>query len=94
MNDWLTDQKREVLEGIEKIRGLSNAREIAVFTDTVRSQHRTHQQNLMRMFMGMIKVWADEYDRGRYDARNEETCEFARKIQNLVEDNRTYFPFI
>jgi hypothetical protein len=48
--------------------------------------HRTLQQAIFRMFVECLKIWADEYKRGRYDARNEVTCKLSSEILEKVRD--------
>lgn len=41
------------------------------FADTVTSEHRYLQQEMFNAMMKCIENWADAYDNGQYDSRNE-----------------------
>jgi hypothetical protein len=89
--NWELQQKKDILEGIEKLRDVNNASGHAKLVDAVRVQHRTHQQNLMRSFLVLVENWARDFDSGRYDARNEATCRLSKEI---IEIKDRYLPFI
>lgn len=55
--------------------------------------HRTLQQGIMRLFLETIREWAEAYDTGQYDARNEATVKLSRKIVDAIEGD-DYLPFI
>jgi hypothetical protein len=59
------------------------------------SDHRTLQQNKMRLIMEMLKVWDNDFVNGNYDMRNEQTCRVANKIMGcLNEYEDTVFPTV
>lgn len=64
------------------------------FIDTITSEHRTLQQNIFRLFLGCIEEWAEMYDDGYYDARNEAICKISRQIIDMLEENGDNIPFI
>ncbi|HQL12037.1 MAG TPA: hypothetical protein PK507_03395 [bacterium] len=55
--------------------------------------HRTLQQSSMAVMMECMKLWAEMYDKGWYDLRNEQTCKLAKKIVDEFKDE-IYMPFI
>jgi hypothetical protein len=58
----------------------------------VAGQHRTLQQNFFRFIVQCIRQFAVSYDRGAYDARNEESCRLSKEIISKFDIN--YIPFI
>ncbi len=60
------------------------------FAANMRCVHPTLQQNLMRVFMGQIKAWAENEC---FDLRSEGTVMLSRKIMEAVKDN-AFLPFI
>ena len=60
------------------------------FAKEMMYEHRTLQQNCMRLFMSVIKEWSEQKS---YDARNEATILLSRKIMESVKDDN-YLPFI
>jgi len=59
----------------------------------VHGTHRTLQQNIMRVFIECIKLWAEDYKAGRYDLRNEATCKLAAEIVEKFRDE-IYLPCV
>lgn len=70
-----------------------NNQEILDFIQNVTSDHRTLQQSAFRVFMKCVDVWAENYNSGNYDLRNEQTCKMSAEIKKLFEDN-LYVPMI
>lgn len=65
------------------------------FVDYILADHRTLQQNMGRIVIKLIEGWAEMYDNGRYDLRNEGTVEFAKNVRDKVlKDGNTYLPFV
>ena len=57
--------------------------------------HRTLQQNKMRLIVEMLKVWDEDFINNNYDIRNEQTCRVANKIMGcLNEFEDTVFPTV
>ncbi|MFA5571635.1 MAG: hypothetical protein WDA42_00890 [Candidatus Bathyarchaeia archaeon] len=48
--------------------------------------HRTLQQSLYPLVIGLIAMWAEDYERGSFDGRNEYTCKQCAKIVNTCKD--------
>lgn len=48
--------------------------------------HRTLQQNFMRLIIHQLKAWAEMKNNGRFDLRNEQTVELAKKIVDQFKD--------
>lgn len=55
------------------------------FAQCVQCDHRTLQQSAFSLFMECLHVWAEAYDNGLYDARNEFTCKKAKEIVTTIE---------
>ena len=55
--------------------------------------HRTLQQSAFGTFLLCIEKWAEMYEKGCYDLRNEETCRMSAEIVKLFGGD-TYVPFI
>lgn len=70
-----------------------NVQEITDFVNVVTTDHRTLQQSAFRTFMKCVEVWAENYESGNYDLRNEQTCKMSAEIKKLFEDN-IYVPMI
>ncbi len=57
-----------------------------------RRTHPTLQQGTAQLFLAVFKRWAEIGDEGRYDLRNEDTIEAAKKIREALKEH--YFRFI
>lgn len=56
--------------------------------------HRTHQQDFVRnVILPIFKRLDDDFDTGNFDARNEASCQFARKARD-VNAAMTHLPRI
>ena len=62
------------------------------FADAIRKDHRTLQQEVMKTFVALIDGWAEDYDKGRFDARNEATVKLAKELREITK--MTYIPYI
>lgn len=51
------------------------------FAKELMNEHRTLQQNVMRLFMTCIKTWSEQE---HYDDRNRATVELSKKIMKSV----------
>jgi hypothetical protein len=56
------------------------------FVDTLLSEHKTLQQSVFRLFIQCVEGWAEMYDKGCFDVRNEETCKLSKQIMGVVKD--------
>ena len=64
-----------------------------VILDEISNQHRTLQQNFMRVVLvPIINLFAEKYEKKYYDARNENTCKVCSELSKVLKDK--YFPFI
>ncbi len=62
-----------------------------------RKCHRTLQQVIFGLVIGLIKAWAEMYKAGWYDGRNEDTCKTCNDIVETMNKNHKdwqYLPFI
>ena len=57
-------------------------------------EHRTLQQNFMRLMTHFIDEEAKNYDKGNFDDRNEATCKLCKKFQEILEQEGAYLPYI
>ena len=64
------------------------------FVDVLMNQHRTIQQNTMGAILALIWRWADQFDKGNYDARNEATCRASRQIRDALGEYGNKLPYI
>jgi len=63
------------------------------FARTIRNQHRTLQQNIMRSVLEVIKCYADAYKNNLYDLRNEASVKLCHEIVEAFED-KFYLPMV
>ena len=54
------------------------------FVDRVMREHRTLQQQMFRLFLGVVERWAEQ---NHWDARNEYTVKKSKEIIRLLEEN-------
>jgi len=54
--------------------------------------HPTLQQGAAQLFLAVFKKWAEMGDENRFDLRNTDTIEAAKKIREALKDH--YFRFI
>jgi hypothetical protein len=50
------------------------------FAETVTSDHRYLQQEMFNAMMRCIEYWAEAYDNGRYDPRNEHAVKASKAM--------------
>ena len=55
-------------------------------------QHRTHQQGIGRFIQESVNYFADANDKGRFDLRNQATCEMCKKVSEEIDKHG--LPFI
>ena len=65
------------------VNNMGHERDAFAFT-VVHKTHRYLQQEIFRLFLKCIKGWAESYDKGRYDPRNEWTCKMSKEIRDKV----------
>lgn len=67
---------------------------LPVLAEVLANDHRTLQQGFMReLVWPLLKLWAEDYESGRYDLRNEATTSLAHQIVATFKDD-AHFPFI
>ena len=90
MRDF-SDNSRETADQISDLVNstLLNAEEVGVLLS---SQHRTLQQNFMRVAVSFIKAMAEAKKSGYYDLRNQASCELAEQMMDVTEES--YLPHI
>jgi len=66
---------------------------IKAFVGAMRCDHRTLQQTFTMLCVAWFKALAEDYDNGRFDARNEASCKLAKLISDLGPD-KLALPFI
>jgi hypothetical protein len=55
------------------------------FAQELRRDHRTIQQNTMKVIMELVRQWSDDHDSGNFDLRNEDTVKMAKDITQNVD---------
>jgi hypothetical protein len=68
--------------------------EMAEMAEMICKDHPTLQQNKMRLFVAMLRIWADRYEKGLYDLRSESTCKLAAEIIKNVDPDLFYMPHV
>ncbi len=64
------------------------------FIEAMLNEHRTIQQNFTRLVADYLSRLAEQFDEGRFDARNQASVEFAKKVQERVLAEGVGFPYI
>lgn len=84
-------EAREATQAADALTDYVNVmgRKYGAFVAAILRSHRTLQQNVMRMFMQLVKAWSES----RYDGRNEATVKLAKEIMEAVGDS-IYLPHI
>lgn len=86
-----TDEFNRALQGDEVAEELSDFVNSAYqdqkkgFITTVLSDHRTLQSDTFNLFYKCFEGWADNYDSGNFDGRNEGACKLAHMMIKAVE---------
>jgi hypothetical protein len=75
----------EVARDLMKMVNCFDSSYVQPFIETVTNDHRTLQQTAMGLFLQTICAYANNYDKGRYDLRNEESCRLAVGIRSFLE---------
>jgi hypothetical protein len=96
MKKKLVEINQEVMNVVDSLAHLVNSTDTheKEFADEIMKLHPTLQQSIMECFLSCIKLWADKYDKGWYDLRNEQTCNLAKEIMTSVNSNLFYLPHI
>lgn len=89
MKKELTERERVTKEFTRSI--LNTFTDPDDFVDAMLNEHRTIQQNFTRLVADYLAKLAEE---GRFDARNEASVEFAKKVQERVLAEGVGFPHI
>lgn len=92
----LVESSHEVINAVDTLAHLVNSTDTheKEFADEVMKLHPTLQQSVMDCFLSCIKLWAEKYDKGWYDLRNEQTCKVAKAIISNVDNDYFYLPHI
>lgn len=64
------------------------------FVNGVMSEHKTLQQSIFGVMLECIFAWSEQYENGRYDLRNEDTCRLSNEIVNTIGKDNMYVRFI
>ena len=64
------------------------------FASEVLASHRTLQQSAFRVFIACIEKWAEAYESGCYDLRNEQTAKLSHAMWNDYLKDNNVVPFI
>jgi len=68
--------------------------EMQDLAEAICRDHPTLQQNKMRLFVEMLRIWADHYEKGIFDLRSEATCKLASEILKNVDPDLLYMPSV
>ena len=68
-------------------RGMSSA-QTAELAAMIRNDHRTLQQRVGSLVFTLIAQWSDDFEAGRYDLRNSDTCRLAKKLADVLKEDR------
>jgi hypothetical protein len=68
--------------------------EVTEMAEMICKDHPTLQQNKMRLFVAMLRIWADRYENGLYDLRSEATCKLAAEIVKNVDPDLLFMPHV
>lgn len=80
---WESERLNEMEEVAEKLEKFVNSFSFPAeeFADRITQRtHRTLQQSIMRIVIALLQRWSDNYEKGIYDLRNEDTCKLADKM--------------
>lgn len=61
-------------------------RALALVGEALSGEHRTLQQNFMRVFLSFVEIQAAMYEAGIYDLRNEDTCRLCHAMWGAIKD--------
>lgn len=64
------------------------------FVEAMLNEHRTLIQNFTRLVADFLSKLAEHHDEARFDARNQASIEFAKKVQERVLAEGIGFPHI
>ena len=75
---------------------IGRAEQEAFVEKLCRGTHRTLQQSAFSTFLLCIEKWAEMYEEGCYDLRNEATCRMSAEMWTALQlfDRDTHVPFI
>jgi len=79
-----------VSESMKLLREDSHTTNAVVFASELRKEHRTHQANVIRFMLYVLKDYSD----APHDLRNERPVEICNIIKNLYEKENLYIPYI
>ena len=80
-------------KGLNSFSSSGSEEVIKGFVSGITRTHRTLQQCSAHAIYALLKQWAEDYDNGCYDLRNEATCKWAKTIIDAVGTDY-HFPFI
>lgn len=83
-----------VLNLMDELNRMGNEEEVEkFFIAQLKCTHRTLQQNFFRhIIVPCIKDFAQRFDEGNYDDRNEKSCYYAKQMMPIIKD--AGLPFI
>lgn len=87
------DSAKIITDGLNSSNSTESNVLIEGFVEGITRVHRTLQQCSAKAIYEVIKSWADNYDDGNYDGRNEATCKWAKQMIDAVGKDQ-HFPFI
>lgn len=69
----------------ERAKFMSNRYSVEGFVDAFIFQHRTTQQSIVRLFVVMLRKWADGKEKMLVDDRNQAAWEFAKHLRGAEQ---------
>lgn len=87
------EKAREVVESVTNFVNTSGRSTAELFAETLMREHRTLQQGSFYVMSKCIEKWAEQYENGNYDLRNESTAKVCHQIWNdILKD--TALPYV
>lgn len=84
---------KDVAEAISKYVNNMSHKPQALAEELV-NDHRTLIQCKAKVFVKFFELLAEQYNKNWWDARNEASCKFAKKIMDNTTEADRAFPFI
>jgi len=71
--------------------GNGDSESLAKIFEMINRQHPTHQQSMARFIQKIISFYADQYEKGYCDMRNEASCKLFAELHKISKEN--HLPF-
>lgn len=97
MSDYNAENKKRMENAADTLSDALNimCRDATPFVDRITYQtHRTLQQSVGGVMFQLINRWADMYEKGQYDLRNESLCKKCHKIRELMNKEDEFWLYL